>query len=68
MDRWCRNDREALLSYNDEDTYREAGQGGFEIRTFISLAAAARGKGEVLHFQPIPIFAVTATVAVMEVA
>ena len=26
-------------------TYREAGQGGFEIRTFVCLAAAARGPG-----------------------
>ena len=41
--RWSRNDRAALLDYNDEETYREAGQGGFEIRTFIAVAAAARG-------------------------
>jgi hypothetical protein len=68
MDRWCRNDKASLLSYSDADIYREAGQGGFEIRTFISLAGAARGKGQVRHFQPIPIFSVTATVAVMDVA
>jgi len=65
--RWSRNDRTALLSYSDSDTYREAGQGGFEIRTFISVAAAARGKGSVQHYNPIPIFAVGCTVATMEV-
>jgi 2,3-dihydroxyphenylpropionate 1,2-dioxygenase len=65
--RWCRNDQEALLSYSDEETYRDAGQGGFEIRTFITVAAAARGQGEVLFFQPIPIFAVSCTAATMTV-
>ena len=67
MDRWCANDRDALLSYTDEATYREAGQGGFEIRTFITVAAAARGKGEILHMKAIPIFAVTCTAAVMSI-
>ena len=46
LDRWARNDREALLDYSDAATYRDAGQGGFEIRTFIAVAAAARGRGE----------------------
>ena len=67
LDRWCRNDQEAMLSYSDEETYRDAGQGGFEIRTFITVAAAARGRGEVLFFQPIPIFAVSCTAATMSV-
>jgi 2,3-dihydroxyphenylpropionate 1,2-dioxygenase len=67
MARWCRNDRAALLDYRDADIYREAGQGGFEIRTFIALAAAARGAGSVRHLQPIPIFSVSGTVAVMDV-
>ena len=70
LDRWCRNDKGAMLSldtYGDEATYREAGQGGFEIRTFLAVAAAARGKGEVLHFKPIPIFAVSCTAATMSV-
>ena len=38
LDRWTRNDRAALLDYSDAQTYREAGQGGFEIRTFIAVA------------------------------
>ena len=67
LDKWSRNDRGALLAYTDEATYREAGQGGFEIRTFISVAAAARGPGEVRFYAPIPIFAVGCTVGVMQV-
>jgi 2,3-dihydroxyphenylpropionate 1,2-dioxygenase len=66
--RWVRNDRAALLDYRDEDIYRDAGQGGFEIRTFISVAAAARGRGEVWFSAPVPGYAVSATVAVMAVA
>ncbi|HYL71472.1 MAG TPA: extradiol ring-cleavage dioxygenase [Candidatus Dormibacteraeota bacterium] len=65
---WERNDRAALLSYSDLDTYREAGQGGFEIRTFMCVAAAAGGRGHLQHYAPIPIFAVGCTVAVMDVA
>ena len=67
MDRWCRNDKEAMLSYTDIDIYREAGQGGFEIRTFVSIAAAARGKGTIHHFAPIPVWAVTCTTASMSI-
>ena len=65
--RWQRNDKAALLAYTDAEIYREAGQGGFEVRTFISLAAAAGGRGAIRHFQPIPIFSVTCTLGVMEV-
>jgi aromatic ring-opening dioxygenase catalytic subunit (LigB family) len=68
LERWSRNDRSALLSYTDQATYREAGQGGFEIRTFISVAAAARGHGTVQHYMPIPIFAVGCSIGVMDVA
>jgi 2,3-dihydroxyphenylpropionate 1,2-dioxygenase len=68
LDRWARNDREAMLAYSDAATYDEAGQGGFEIRTFIAAAAAARGSGRVLHYTPIPIYAVGCTVATMEIA
>ena len=67
LDRWASADRDGLLSYTDTDTSREAGQGGFEIRTFISVAAAARGKGEIWFYAPIPIFAVGCTVGVMQV-
>ena len=67
LDRWCRRDRAALLSYDDVATYRDAGQGGFEIRTFIAVAAAARGPGEIRFYAPIPIFSVGCTVGVMPV-
>jgi 2,3-dihydroxyphenylpropionate 1,2-dioxygenase len=64
---WARNDRAAMLSYTDEATYRDAGQGGFEIRAFIAVAAAACGRGTIQHYRPIPIFAVGCTVASMEI-
>ena len=67
LDRWARNDREALLDYTDAATYRDAGQGGFEIRTFIAVAAAARGRGDIRHYAPIPIFSVGCTVATMAI-
>lgn len=64
MDRWSRNDRAALLDYTDEQVYADAGQGGFEIRTFLTVAAAAEGAEGTVHFcEPIPIFAVSCTVA-----
>lgn len=66
LDRWARNDRDALLSYTDEQTYLDAGQGGFEIRTLTAVAAACEeATGEVWFYAPIPIFAVGCTVAVM---
>ena len=69
LEAWKRNDRDALLRYSDEETYRDAGQGGFEIRTFIGVAAAANGAhGDVWFYAPIPIFAVGCTVAVLDLA
>jgi len=64
LDRWCRNDRDTLLDYTDAETYADAGQGGFEIRTFLAVAAAAGGASGRLHYyEPIPIFAVGCTIA-----
>jgi len=68
LGRWARQDKDAMLAYTDAETYRDAGQGGFEIRTFIAAAAAARGKGTIHFYAPIPIFAVGCTVATMEIA
>ncbi len=64
LDRFLRNDKEALLNYTDEQTYADAGQGGFEIRPYIAIAAAAGTTGT-LHFYTadLPIFAVGCTVA-----
>ena len=64
LDRLMSHDKNALLGYNDENIYRDAGQGGFEIRTFITAAAAAGGKGDLQFYTAeLPIFAVGCTVA-----
>lgn len=69
LDRLVRQDKEALLSYTDEETYRDGGQGGFEIRTYIAAAAAAGGPLDVQFFTPdLPIFAVSCTVGRFEIA
>jgi 2,3-dihydroxyphenylpropionate 1,2-dioxygenase len=67
LDRWAAGDKEAMLSYSDPETYRDAGQGGFEIRTFITASAAAGGRGVVHHYEPIPIFAVGCTTGTLEI-
>jgi 2,3-dihydroxyphenylpropionate 1,2-dioxygenase len=68
LERFLANRRADLTSYSDEQVLREAGQGGFEIRTFIAVAGATEGaKGELMFYAPIPIFAVGCTVATMPV-
>lgn len=66
--RWAGGDKKGMLSYSDEETYQDGGQGGFEIRTFIAAAAASSGKGHVSFYAPIPIFAVGCTIGEMEIA
>jgi len=69
LDRWCRNDRDALLDYDDTTIYADAGQGGFEIRTYLTISAAAAGAQGTVHFYaPIPIFAVGCTVATYDLS
>ena len=66
--RWTRNDRAALTAYSDAETLRDAGQGGFEIRTLVAVAGACEGStGEVWFAEPIPIFATSGFAAVMHV-
>jgi aromatic ring-opening dioxygenase catalytic subunit (LigB family) len=67
LSHWCRCDRQRLLSYRDEDIYRDAGQGGYEIRSLIAVAAAANGTGRVWCYIPIPQFAVGCTIATMDI-
>lgn len=68
LENFINNRESALTSYTDEETLRDAGQGGFEIRTFLSVAGATAGRtGELLFYAPIPIFAVGCTVATMDV-
>ncbi len=69
LDQLMRQDKDALLSYADTDTYADAGQGGFEIRTYIAAAAAAGGPGELQFYTAeLPIFAVGVTVAKFAIA
>jgi 2,3-dihydroxyphenylpropionate 1,2-dioxygenase len=68
LEKFVHNRRAELVAYSDEETFRDAGQGGFEIRTFLAVAGATEGcVGEVLFYAPIPIFAVGCTVAQMAV-
>jgi 2,3-dihydroxyphenylpropionate 1,2-dioxygenase len=68
LDRLVRHDKDALLSYTDEETYRDGGQGGFEIRTYIAAAAAAGGPLDLQFFTAeLPIFAVGCTVGRFEI-
>jgi aromatic ring-opening dioxygenase catalytic subunit (LigB family) len=67
LDSFLANRREELIAYRDDETWRDAGQGGFEIRTFIAVAGATEEcTGELWFYAPIPIFAVGCTVAVMK--
>lgn len=73
LDKWSRSDKDAMLAYDDATSYSDAGQGAFEIRTFIAAAGAAQvpggapSEGTVHFYAPIPIFAVGCTVATMAV-
>lgn len=67
LQRWSDNNKEAMLDYTDEQTYLDAGQGGFEIRNFIAISGATEGaKGIVKYYRPIPIFAVGCTVGIVD--
>lgn len=64
--RWARNDCAALIDYTDEAIYRDAGQGGYEIRTYIAAAGAAEGShGEIWCYEPIPPYACGCVIGVM---
>ena len=68
LDKWCRQDTDAMLGYRDAEILRDAGAGGLEIRTSIALAGAAGGPGEVRFYQPVPVFACGCLVATMSIA
>lgn len=66
LDHWLNNRTDSLLAYKDDETWRVAGQGGFEIRTYIAVSGATEGlTGNLWYYAPIPIFAVGCTVAVV---
>ena len=69
LEKFLANRESELTAYTDEETLRDAGQGGFEIRTFLTVAGATAGSpGELLFYAPIPIFAVGCTVATMQIS
>ena len=64
---WSRNDKVRLLEYTDQEIYREAGQGRFEIRAFIAISGTTEGLSAKIHYyRPIPIFAAGCTVDLIE--
>jgi len=53
----------------NSELYASAGQGGFEIRTFILISATANGAPGTVHFyEPLPIFAVGCTIVTYDLA
>ena len=69
LGRLMRQEKDKLLSYSDEETYANAGQGGFEIRTYLAAAAAGGGAGDLQFYTAeLPIFAVGVTVARFAIA
>tara|TARA_Y100001949_G_C15946968_1_gene312921 strand:+ start:324 stop:1148 length:825 start_codon:yes stop_codon:yes gene_type:complete len=67
LQQWSACDKEAMLSYSDEETWRDGGQGGFEIRTFVAISAATAGRTAKVHYyRPIPIFAVGCTIGIVD--
>lgn len=60
---------ESFLGYPKEKLEAEAGPGGHEIRTWITVAAAANGAGgSLLAYQPVPAWSTGCAVAVLEIA
>ena len=69
LGRLAAQDKEGVLNFSDEETYAQAGQGGFEIRTYIAAAAAGGGQGEIQFYTAeLPIFAVGVTVMRFDIA
>ena len=69
LNHWSKCDKESLLAYSDSQAYMDAGQGAFEIRTFIAVSGATEGCPATVHFyEPIPIFAVGCTTATVDLS
>jgi len=64
---WAANDFDRMTGYADEQIVQQAGGGALEIRTSIAVAGAARGRGEIDFYKPIPEFACGCLVATMSV-
>jgi 2,3-dihydroxyphenylpropionate 1,2-dioxygenase len=59
---------ESFLRYPKEKLEAEAGPGGQEIRTWITIAGAANGaQGSLLAYQPVPAWSTGCAVAVLQI-
>lgn len=68
LDEWVAGDREALIAHDDRSSYLDAGQGAFEIRTYVTIAGATQDyEREVQFYEPIPIFAVGCAIGVAKI-
>jgi aromatic ring-opening dioxygenase catalytic subunit (LigB family) len=68
LDAFLKGRIESLLHYPKEQLEIEAGPGGHEIRTWITVAAAAAGaRGSLLAYQPVPAWSTGCAVAVLEI-
>jgi 2,3-dihydroxyphenylpropionate 1,2-dioxygenase len=67
LERWSENDVEAMTAYSDDEILRDAGAGALEIRTSIAVAGAASGRGEILFYKPMPMFACGCLIATMSI-
>ena len=69
LNHWSNCDKESLLANSDSQAYMDAGQGAFEIRTFIAVSGATEGCPATVHFyEPIPIFAVGCSTATVDLS
>jgi aromatic ring-opening dioxygenase catalytic subunit (LigB family) len=67
LQRWSNHDVAAMTSYSDEEILADAGGGALEIRTSIAVAGAAGGKGDIIFYKPVPIFACGCLIATMSI-
>jgi aromatic ring-opening dioxygenase catalytic subunit (LigB family) len=68
LDAFLNGHIESFLRYPKEKLEAEAGPGGHEIRTWITVAGAANGaRGSLLAYQPVPAWSTGCAVAVLEI-
>jgi aromatic ring-opening dioxygenase catalytic subunit (LigB family) len=68
LDAFLNGKIESFLSYPKEKLEAEAGPGGQEIRTWITIAGAAGdARGSLLAYQPVPAWSTGCAVAVLEI-
>lgn len=68
LSHWCNHEVAAMTAYTDEDILADAGSGALEIRTSIAVAGAAGGKGNLLFYEPVPVFACGCLIATMSIS